>query len=79
MMLKTFNSIIKQKEKIVRLALKDSRDGSVLLHVVDEFGADIPGGNLLNISEDGVMFHTYVNKDIGFILDPDDNGLVVRR
>ncbi len=59
----------KKKDKVVRLALKESF-GTVTLHCVDSNGKHIDNGNLLEITTDGkVSMMRGVEKDLGFPLN----------
>lgn len=58
-----------EKPKEVHLRLRQSSDG-VIVYAADENGVAYPSGNLVYITEQGVMRFTGVNKGLGFDIDP---------
>lgn len=55
---------------VVRLSLKDSGYGSVLLIAVDEKGGRLPASNILEITKDGTLrLMNSVNNTFGLTLD----------
>ena len=69
MKLKVFKSPKAETLSPVYLVLQE-RDQSVRVRAVNEFGAPIPGGNLLTFSPDGTIIrHVCVADSLGFKLD----------
>lgn len=77
MKLKVFTEPIPQEEKPLYLKLQQGRE-RVTLHLVDENGEHITGGNLLSIGKDGVYLHPAVSPDFGFELDVAERLKIIR-
>ena len=58
----------KEEEKVLRLRLVPAKNG-VALVAVNQRGEKLLQGNLLVITESGVRFFSYVNRDIPLPLD----------
>ena len=69
----------KDKDKVVRLELRENHYGDIILQCVDEDGGRIFSGNLLSIDKDTLKItrlHS-VNQDLGFDLDKEGRVKIV--
>ena len=73
MELKIYENVKKVAEapKVLRLKLKYTYDGSIKLIAVDEYGNDLPAGNLLIVHDNGsVTLPSHVSNELGLELTP---------
>lgn len=71
MKLEVFKTPRAETPSPVYIAL-DQQDHGVLVRAVDEFGAPIPGGNLLAFTDEGTITRYFcVAESLGFKLDAD--------
>lgn len=77
MKLKVFNNKKeKKKDKNIYLKLKKDING-VIVVVVDKEGVEVVSGNLLNITNQGIILHDGINENLGFVLNTHKQLLVI--